>query len=93
MWTPVADWCDVVHVILTEVPHDRLKALRDGFTTADAVVDPKRARETWGLLPEHVAMAGALESADIADAVPAPTPEVPEVPLPPIPTGGPSGRR
>lgn len=61
MRTPVRDWCDVVHVLLTEIPRDRLVRIRDAFTTADAIADPDRARETWGALPEHVAMAGPLE--------------------------------
>jgi hypothetical protein len=69
--TPIADACDVIYVILTEIPHDTLVALRNGLTTAEAIVDPVRARETWGLLPEHQAMsAGLMTQPPRTDEVP-----------------------
>ena len=58
--TCIGDACDVIYVILTELPHEVLVKLRDGLTTAEAALDPVRARETWGLLPEHQAMAAGL---------------------------------
>lgn len=68
--TCVGDWCDAVYAILTEVPHETLTRLRDRMTTAEALIDPVKARETWGLDPDHVAMAGTLESTAPADVKP-----------------------
>lgn len=56
----MADVCDVLYVILTEIPHEVLSRLRNGIITAEAIADPVRARETWGLLPEHQAMTAGL---------------------------------
>lgn len=60
--TCISDACDVIYVILTELPHETLVKLRDGMTTAEALIDPVRARETWGMLPDHQAMSGGLEA-------------------------------
>jgi hypothetical protein len=62
--TALSDWCDAVWAILAEAPGERLEKLLDHFITLEAMIDPVRARETWGLLPEHTAKAGALEKAD-----------------------------
>jgi hypothetical protein len=59
--TAISDWCDAVYAILAEAPGERLEKLLDHFTMMEAVIDPERARATWGLLPEHTARAGALE--------------------------------
>lgn len=58
--TPVSVWCDAVYAILAEAPHEVLERLRDRMVVAEATADPERARATWGLLPDHVAMAGSL---------------------------------
>jgi hypothetical protein len=63
--TPIADTLDVLYVILTEIPHEVLTKLRDGLVTAEAIADPQRARETWGLTADHQAMsAGLLQPED-----------------------------
>ena len=61
--TPVSAWCDAVYAILAEAPHGVLERLRDRMVVAEATADPERARETWGLLPDHQAMAGTLADA------------------------------
>lgn len=68
--TCIADACDVIYVILTEIPHEVLAKLRDGLTTAEAVIDPVRARETWGITPEHQAMSAGLMTEPPAQGVP-----------------------
>lgn len=64
MRTAVSDWCDAVYAILAEAPGDRLEKLMDHFTTMEAVIDPERARATWGLLPEHTSRTSALEKGE-----------------------------
>lgn len=61
--TCIADAYDVIYVILTEIPSETLTKLRNGLTTAEALIDPERARETWGLEPDHLAMSAGLEKA------------------------------
>lgn len=61
---PAGDWMDVMYAIVPEIPSDQLKALRDSMTTSEAIIDPKRARETWGLSEDHLAMSGTLETTD-----------------------------
>jgi hypothetical protein len=63
--TALSDWCDAVWAILAEAPGDRLEKLLDQFVTLEAMIDPERARATWGLLPEHTAKARALEQPEI----------------------------
>ena len=58
--TAVSVWCDAVYATLAEAPHEVLERLRDRMVVAEATADPVRARETWGLLPDHVAMAGSV---------------------------------
>lgn len=90
----MSDWCDAVYAILAEVPHDVLTRLRDRMTTVEAIIDPVRARETWGQTADHVAMAGTLETDGPAETRPAPRPQDrPPPDMSPIPSGGPTGRR
>lgn len=92
MRTPIADVCDVIYVILTEIPHETLVRLRDGLTTAEALIDPVRARETWGLLPEHQAMSAGLQDAPPAEGQPLPPGVITRNPSLHPPAGGPVGR-
>lgn len=59
-WTPLADWMDAVFVILLETPVDQIKELEEKLAVADAQVDPKAARETWGATPEQQGLGGRL---------------------------------
>jgi hypothetical protein len=52
-----------VYAILADAPHEVLEKLRDRMVVAEATADPERARATWGLLPDHQAMAGNLADA------------------------------
>jgi hypothetical protein len=61
--TSISTWCDAVWAILAEAPADVLDKLADHFAINEAARDPERARETWGLLPEHQAGAAKAESA------------------------------
>jgi hypothetical protein len=72
--TPLADALDLIYVILTEIPHEVLTCLRDGLTTAEAMIDPEGARATWGLLPDHQDMSRGL----VGGEVPAQGAAVPE---------------
>lgn len=56
------DWMDAMYAIVPEIPDEKLRKLRDAMTTSEALIDPKRARETWGLAEDHVAMSGVLET-------------------------------
>jgi hypothetical protein len=60
---PVGDWVDAMYAMVPEIPDESLRKLRDSMTTAEAMIDPKRARETWGLTEDHQAMGGNLETA------------------------------
>jgi len=59
-WTPLAAWMDAVFVILLETPVDQIKKLEEQLAVADAQVDPKAARETWGATPEMQGLGGRL---------------------------------
>lgn len=50
---PLDGWLDAVHASLVTAPHDVLKHLNDQLVVQAAMADPKGARETWGMLPEH----------------------------------------
>lgn len=50
---PLPDWLDAIHATLASAPHDVLKSLNDQFVVNAVMADPKGARETWGVLPEH----------------------------------------
>lgn len=52
--TPISAALDVVQVIVMEIPGDELKKWRRELDRALWRVRPPD-RETWGLLPEHVA--------------------------------------
>lgn len=59
-WTPLADWMDAVFVIILDTPLDRIQKLEEQLAVADAQVDPKAARETWGATPEMQGLGGRL---------------------------------
>lgn len=59
-WTRLADWMDAVFVIILDTPQDRIKKLEEQLAVADAQVDPKAARETWGATPEQQGLGGRL---------------------------------
>jgi len=40
-----------------EAPHEVLEKLQQKMIMAAVAIDPKTARETWGMLPEHQAIA------------------------------------
>ena len=52
-----------MYAMVPEIPDESLRKLRDAMTTAEAMIDPKRARETWGLTEDHQAMSGTLDRA------------------------------
>lgn len=58
--TRLADWMDAVFVILLDTPVDRIQKLEEQLAVADAQVDPKAARETWGATPEQQGLGGRL---------------------------------
>ncbi len=81
----IATYCDAVWSILVDAPFDRLEKIQDSLVVQEAVADPERARETWGLLPEH--QRGAAKAQD------APPPELHQTASPGIERGGLGARR
>lgn len=55
-------YCDAIYAIVADAPHDVLDELLKQLTVSGAAAAPDR--DTWGLLPEHQAIAGALKPAD-----------------------------
>jgi hypothetical protein len=51
---------DAVFVIILDTPTDRIQKLEEQLAVADAQVDPKAARETWGATPEQQGLGGRL---------------------------------
>ena len=45
---------------MLETPVDDIKKVEDALTAVDAQIDPKAARETWGITPEQQALGGGL---------------------------------
>lgn len=58
--TPLPDWLDAVWAAYIEAPYGVLEKANAEMVKAQARVRPEEARETWGMLPEHRAMAGNL---------------------------------
>lgn len=56
---PVSRYLDALYAIVADAPHDVLKELAKNLTIAGARIAPDR--DTWGLLPEHQALQGALK--------------------------------
>ncbi len=56
----LGSWLDAVWAAYAEAPMDVLKKANEEMIKAQARVRPEEARETWGLRPEHRAMAGNL---------------------------------
>lgn len=76
--TDLATWLDAVYAAYADAPHDVLKELMAGVVKAEARLRPQDARATWGLTPEHQAMAGKLGAKGAAGDVEK---------LPPLPSG------
>lgn len=70
--TPLDVWLDAVYAVSVEAPYEALEKLNKQMIVKSAMVDPEAARETWGALPEHQAMAGKLGR----QAAPPPVPGV-----------------
>lgn len=56
----MSDYLDALYVIILETPVDDVKKLEEQLAVADAQVDPKAARETWGATPEQQGLGGRL---------------------------------
>lgn len=78
-------YCDAVWSILVDAPFERLEKIQDQLVIQEAIADPERARETWGLLPEH--QRGAAKAQD------APPPELAQPSSPGVARGGLGPRR
>lgn len=53
--TDLSVWLDAVYAAWAEAPHEVLQKAVKLFSVLEARIDPERARETWGLRPEHQA--------------------------------------
>lgn len=58
--TDLATWLDSVYAVWIEAPHEALEKASSHMIKATARLRPEEARETWGMRPEHQAMAGRL---------------------------------
>jgi hypothetical protein len=58
--TELGMWLDAVYASYAEAPHEVLTQLNKQMVIKGAMIDPDEARKTWGIAPEHVAMAGNL---------------------------------
>jgi hypothetical protein len=56
----VGVWLDAVYAAYADAPHEVLVKLNKQMVVKGAMIDPDEARKTWGVAPEHVAMAGGL---------------------------------
>lgn len=56
---PCGMWLDAVYAVWVTAPEHLAKYNRE-LVIKSAQLDPEAARETWGALPEHRAMAGQL---------------------------------
>lgn len=59
--TPIATACDVIQVVIMDVPSDELKKWRRNFDAALWRIRPPD-RSTWGLSPEQQAQTARLTS-------------------------------
>ncbi|MDF2822809.1 MAG: hypothetical protein K0R68_217 [Mycobacterium sp.] len=53
-------WLDAVYAVWIDAPHEMLEKAQATMVRQIARLRPEEARETWGLRPEHQAMAGKL---------------------------------
>jgi hypothetical protein len=58
--TPLSVWLDAVYAAWADAPHEVLQKAMQHFVVAEARLDPERARDTWGLQPEHQALSKGL---------------------------------
>lgn len=61
-------WLDAVYAVWIDAPHELLEKANAQMVRTQARIRPEEARETWGLRPEHRAMAGRLGSGRGAEA-------------------------
>lgn len=60
MSTPLSVWLDAVYATWADAPHKLLTEAMKQLSIQEAKLDPERARETWGLRPEHQAVSRGL---------------------------------
>lgn len=53
-------WLDAVYAVWIDAPHELLEKANAQMVRTQARIRPEEARETWGMRPEHRAMAGRL---------------------------------
>jgi hypothetical protein len=58
--TDLGIWLDAVYAVWIDAPHELLEKAQATMVRQIARLRPEEARETWGLRPEHQAMAGKL---------------------------------
>lgn len=76
-------WLDAVYAAWADAPHQLLREAMKQLAIQEARIDPERARESWGLRPEHQALSkGFGQSGGYGEADK----------LPPMPSGS-HGRR
>ena len=78
-------YCDAAWSILVDAPFEQLQKIQERLIIQEAIADPEKARETWGLLPEH--QRGAVKAQD------EPPPELHQQPQPGVQRGGLGARR
>jgi hypothetical protein len=61
----IGPYCAAIWAILLEAPSDQIKAVQDQLIVSEAIRNPEKARETWGLLPEHQRGAKAAEQMQV----------------------------
>jgi hypothetical protein len=59
---PADTWLDAVYAIVVEAPHEVLEKVHGQFIVASARIAPDR--DSWGALPEHVALTNKLTGLD-----------------------------
>lgn len=65
---PLNVWLDAVYTVWIEAPHELLEKVNKQLVVKAAMLRPDEARETWGMRPEHRAMAGTLGQGPGAEA-------------------------
>jgi hypothetical protein len=55
---PLREWLDALYALWTSAPHEVLKEARKVLDRHSVRIAPDR--DTWGLLPEHVAQMGGF---------------------------------
>lgn len=51
--TPLDGYIAAIHATLATTPVDVMKQLNKQLIVAEVQADPERARESWGMRPEH----------------------------------------